>query len=117
MKKIMKDKKGETLVEVLCAILIFTLASIILYYMVTSAARVNMKAQEHFTSLEEQLAVAEHGKAEASTPRADLTLTIKNSKGTQVGGSKIVTVNIFQQKEDGLSSYFQVPAAEGGSSH
>lgn len=117
MKKIMKDKKGETLVEVLCAILIFTLASVILYSMVTSASRVNMKAKEHYASLEDQLAVAEHAKVDASTPRTDLTLTIRNSKGTQVGGAKTITVNIFQQEEDGLSSYFKVPAAEGGSSH
>ena len=41
----LKSKVGESLIETLCAILIFTMASIIMYSMVTSAGDINRTAK------------------------------------------------------------------------
>ena len=42
----LKSKAGESLVESLAAILIFTMASIVMYTMVTTASDINLKAKE-----------------------------------------------------------------------
>ncbi len=46
-KKRLREKKGETLIETLVAILIVTLALVALPYAVTAAARVNRGAEDY----------------------------------------------------------------------
>ena len=81
MKKFLCDKKGETLVEVMGAILIFTLSSIILYTMITTAVKVNTKVKEIDEVTLTQTVTAEQANAtpgtstEPGTPKGTVTLT------------------------------------------
>jgi hypothetical protein len=66
MKKL-KSKAGETLVESLAAILVFTMSSIVMYTMVSTAANINMTAkkmdeqnQKHMVAVEKGLKVDEN---------------------------------------------------------
>lgn len=100
MRKLFHDKKGETLVEVMAAILIFTLSSIILYSMVTSASRVNKQADEWDKNLETQVAIVEM----AQTVSDEGTVYLR--KGTGAEPMKSITVELFKSAEgDELYSY------------
>lgn len=126
MKKLLNNKKGETLVETLAAILIFTMASIVLYSMVTTAANINSEAREHDEMIAGQREVAEHLiQVDASHPEiSNLTVTVCNGRGADAHEipetAKTIQVQVFRETTDKecLASYFAVPdasAAEGGS--
>ena len=56
MKQILnklRSRAGESLVESLAAILIFTMASIVMYSMVTTASDINLKAKEMDEKIQE----------------------------------------------------------------
>ena len=57
--KKLKSKAGESLVESLCAILIFTMGSIIMLSMVSTAADINTTAKQEDESYNKQIAAAE----------------------------------------------------------
>ena len=117
MKKFVNDKKGETLVETLSAILIFTLASIILYTMVTSAAGVNKKAREQDVIIGNQLSVAEHADAPMGTGTVTISIPAAAEGGIPVQVAEF-NVSIYRNgDEDSLYSYFKAEPtapAEGG---
>ena len=101
MKKLLRDQRGETLVEVLAAILIFTLSSIILYSMVTSASKVNLKAREVFDSIGTQMAVAEHAETKVGTEKIKMTL----ENGTVICDTD---VDVYRAEgENTLYSYYK----------
>lgn len=101
----LRSRAGESLVESLMAILIFTLASIVMYSMVTAAADINMTAKETDRSIQEQLVIAE--KAEG-TP-ATGTVTMK------LGSETIDTSTVYIYGGNGsLYSYFAEPAPTEG---
>ncbi len=71
MLKKLKSKAGESLVESLAAILIFTLASVAMYTMVTTAADLNQTVKEmdeknlsHLNAVEMALPAYKNGAAE-----------------------------------------------------
>ena len=107
MKKILtrlKSKKGETLVESMAGILIFTFGSIIMLSMVTSAADINTAAkeadQEYFTQMV-QVELAQEdatGTVTIATPAGDDTV------GVSISGST-----------EGLYAYYKAtPSGEAG---
>lgn len=110
MKKLLtrlKSKKGETLVESMAGILIFTFGSIIMLSMITSAADINTaakKADEEFFSQMVQVELAQGG----------TTGTVTISVGSY---SDDIEVSI-SGTTDGLYAYYAgtaAPAApEGG---
>ena len=66
----LRSKAGESLIESLAAILIFTMASIVMYSMVTTAADINRTAkemdeanQQHMIAVEKGLPEAQNGSA------------------------------------------------------
>ena len=65
MKKLL-NKKGESLVESLVSILIFTLSSIMLYTMLSTATEMNRKVKEISKAYQEQMVYAEQ--AEGGVP-------------------------------------------------
>lgn len=100
MKKLICDKKGETLVEVLAAILIFTLSSIILYSMVTTASKVNMKAKEKDAEVQDQMKIAEYASAANSTA-GTVTMTLHKNDGSKIKDMKTFNVFIFKDDVEG----------------
>lgn len=64
MKKKLRSRCGEMLVESIVAVLIISLASVVLATMITSASRLNKTAKEKDTELYEAITAAEtHGES------------------------------------------------------
>lgn len=104
MKKILCNKKGETLVEVMAAILIFTLSSIILYSMITSATKVNIEAQAFDKALYDQMLVTEQGKTSGIKGTARINF-IKSGSKQEIDS---VQVDIFKtDDQDSMVSYYK----------
>ena len=99
----LKSKAGESLVETLAAILIFTMASIIMYSMVTTAGDINMTAKQMDAKNQEHMVAVEKGKPEAKNGSAVITFTMN---GTQIAQS---TVDIYGGTNDSLFTYFLQP--------
>lgn len=111
MKKLLKDKKGETLVETLAAILIFTMASIALYSMVTTAAGINREAKADDLSYQLQMDVAERAETPAASGTVTLTLYKQKPGGSteemEVGSP---AVNVYRHETpNSYFSYFKAP--------
>lgn len=108
MKKLMKKllgKKGESLVESLASILIFTLTSIALFSMLMASARINQETKTANEDFKTQMQVAETGDGEAIDGQVTFTFD-----GVTDGASIISTtknVDIYQAEgENALYSYF-----------
>lgn len=93
-----RSRAGESLVESLVAILIFTLASIVMYTMVTTAADINMSAKEADRNIQAQLVVAEQ--AETVTSTGKITISLGSASVMEVD------VNIYGGTNGTLYSYF-----------
>lgn len=99
----LKSKAGESLVEVLAAILIFTMASIVMYSMVTSAADINMTAKQMDARNQEHMIAVEKGEDSAKNGSAIITFTMD---GVQIAQS---SVDIYGGTNDSLFAYFLKP--------
>lgn len=108
--KRLKSKAGETLVESMAAILIFTFASIIMLSMVSSAADINTAAKKADQEFYDQMVVVE--KAEGSGTAVNITFSIKNSTSTLTG----TTPATMYGSADSLHAYYAgtAPVGEGG---
>lgn len=108
--KKLKSKVGESLVESLCAILIFTMASIVLFSMVTSAADINNTAKEKDKENQKHLVAVEKG--EASTRNGSAKVTFSLANGQEIAE---VDVDIYGGRGGSLYAYFvKVPEGQGG---
>ena len=112
MKKILNNRRGETLVETLFAILIFTLASIALYSMITSAAAIDGQVRERDLEIQEQLARIEAAENTDGTGAAkgSVSIYIKDS-APGIQPLDTMTVRVFGGKKDptgsiGLYAYY-----------
>ena len=100
----LKSKAGESLVESLAAILIFTMASIVMYTMVTTASDINLKAKEMDEKIQAELVAVESGLS-----------SYKNGEGmvsVSLGGEILanVKVGVYGGKKPGdLIAYFVEP--------
>ena len=74
--KKLRSTAGETLVESMASVLIFTLSSIILLSMVASASRLNRIAKEEDNALTHQLYIAEAQSAGAGTTTSEDDITV-----------------------------------------
>ena len=106
MKKVIKklrSKSGETLIESIAAILIFTLASILFFSMVNAAANINITTKEADRAYYTQQVLAEAGTGAASG-------TQKKSGPVDYGEGTLYSHPITVVSEDGtlntLYSYY-----------
>lgn len=107
MKQIMKklrSKRGESLVEVLCAVLIFTLSSVAMYSMVMAANNINANAKEADRAHQESMVIVE--KAEGA-PSAQGTITMTVAGTSDTTAKVRIDVDIYESGE--LYSYFKAP--------
>ena len=88
MRKL-RAKAGESLVESLAAILIFTMASIILFSMVTTAADINTKAKEQDALNQQYLIGVEKG--ENKTGAGFVSITMVDAAGNT---KSVASVNV-----------------------
>lgn len=97
--KFLRLKKGETLVETLAAILIFTLGSIFMLSMISSSVKIDTRANHADELRQNQLAVSQ------SAQDSSFTGTVKIIQGDKELAS--TDVEIFGgEKEDGVRSFY-----------
>lgn len=77
----LRSRAGESLVESLAALLIFTMASITMYSMVTTAVDINMTAKEADRANQEQMLVAEQGEGTGAGGTVTVTINYKDGEG------------------------------------
>lgn len=100
---IIREKRGETLLESLVSILIFTFASVLLLTMLAAGARINRTAREADRAYDLQMLTAEMAEG-PGTVRGTVLLTVN-------GTAESVPVDIYGEQAE-LYSYF--PAEENG---
>lgn len=106
--KKLRSRAGESLVESLAAILIFTMASIGMFSMVTAAADINQTAKEADRTSQEQMLIAEQG--EGSSTSGTVTMTLVS--GDDTINVIVADVDIYGT-EGGLFAYYH-SIAQGG---
>ena len=106
--KKLRSRAGESLVESLAAILVVTMASIVMYSMVTAAADINTKAKNNDLAIQQQMDVAE--RADVASGSGTIYMYIEVGDDTELVAE--VDVDIFGASGD-LYSYF-VKEAVGG---
>ena len=74
MKRKLKSRRGETLVESLCAVLIASLSAALLAGMVTAASNMNISARENDAKLYSSISDAETFAGDART--GEITVTV-----------------------------------------
>lgn len=104
----LKQKSGETLVEVLCAILIFTLSSVGMYSMVMTANNINAEAKKKDQEIQQQMIACEKGDGYGTPGTVSMTITDGRGNATTVS----VAVEIYGNIDGELYSYFK--AGTGG---
>lgn len=108
MKKLikkLKSRRGESLVEVLCAILIFTLSSVGMYSMVMAANSINATAKEADRAYQQQMEIVE--KADTAGTDGEVVMTITKSGTNTVVAQMHVDVKLYQTED--LYSYYRAP--------
>ena len=102
MKKLLKKLRsnaGETLVELMAAILVFTFASILLFSMITAATNINRAAKESDAAISSELKVAEQ--KVAANKESGVNVSVKIS-GTVVDTE---AVDLYRKDASSLYSY------------
>ena len=96
----LKNKAGESLIESLAAILIFTMASLVMYTMVTTAADLNRTAKEMDETNQQHMIAVEKGLPEAQNGSAIITFSLGSTEIAQT------QVDIYGGQDDSLYTYF-----------
>lgn len=97
MKKL-KNRKGETLMETLVAILVFTLSSVLLYSMASTATDINRTARQDDKQFQEQVVAVEQAKGSKTTGTVSITI-----------GSGSTNVNVDVYRSGDLYAYYVTP--------
>ncbi len=110
----LKNRRGETLIESLVAILAFTLSSIVMYSMITASAEINYSARKADEDFQAKLVYVEKaaGGEGGTTRNANVNVTLiqsPNGSGSCPMGS--VKVKIFVSDE--LIAYYPIPKGGG----
>jgi hypothetical protein len=96
----LKSKAGESLIESLAAILIFTMASIVMYTMVTTAGNLNRTAKEMDSANQQHMIAVEKGLPDAKNGSAVITFSLGSTEIAQT------QVDIYGGEDDSLFTYF-----------
>lgn len=103
MKKT-RFNRGETLIESLAAILVFTLSSIALFTMLSTANKLNGKAKDTDALYRDEIAKVE--RADTGHTDGTVKVTLKSEKGDLVIDTVQVDVYSGSSRKDALHSYF-----------
>lgn len=112
--KKLKSKAGESLVESMAAILVFTLASIIMMTMVSAAADINTTAKDHDRDFQAQMVVVERGDVNQDTHSSgNVTFHFGDGSVTET-----IKVDVFKADGGELYAYYEetptTPVESGG---
>ena len=112
----LRSKAGESLIESMAAILIFTMGSIIMLSMVSTAADINTKAKAADKSYNEQVRVAEMTDMSKSTyvQKGTITISVNGVSGDAVGVD--VFSNLDAKDDNPLYTFYKSNEVMGGAS-
>lgn len=99
-----RSRRGESLIETLAAILILTMASIVLYSMITTSADINMKADAMAKTNQTNLVAVE----QADGAHTQSTVTFR------INGVTLCDQEVWVYgSTDKLYAYYPAPEGEG----
>lgn len=101
----LRSTTGESLLESLVAILVFTLSSIVLYTMVTASAEINTVAKEADQESQVQMIIAEQGEVSGQDGSVSMTLT-QTATDTVNLSMGTVDVIVYGGEGDALYAYY-----------
>lgn len=107
----LKSKVGESLIESLAAILIFTMASIVMYSMVTTAGDINREVKEMDAKNQAHMLAVEKGLPTSKNGTAKVTFTIGSGASAVTIADE--SVDIYGGENGSLFTYF-VQTETGG---
>ena len=110
MLRRLRGKCGESLVESMCAILIFTLSSIALLSMIAAASSINRTVEATDNATKEQMAIAEQQSTEKITGKK---VVLKLDDGAEIAS---VDVDLYRSGDDENSLYSYAKAHGEGES-
>lgn len=117
----LKSTRGESLIETMAAILIFTFASILFLSLVTSAANINISVNEADEAFQAQQAAVEATPGAAAPTAAAVLFVDKNgNNNADEGDTVLATANmalVTTGDEDSLYTYYlpvSTPTEGGG---
>lgn len=103
MLRKLKSKSGESLIESLAAILIFTMASIVMYSMVTTSADLNRITKEMDETNQQHMIAVEKGLEEYKNGSGTVTFSLGTTEIAEV------PVDIYGGEDGSLYTYFMNP--------
>ena len=109
--KKLRSQKGESLIESLVSILIFTCASIALYSMVTSAADINRIARDADETSQAQMLIAEQGEGESKT--GTVTISLGDGESFDIAVDIYGGVDSEGNVNDSLYAYYAQEEGDG----
>ena len=95
----LKNKAGESLIETLCAILVFTMASVVMFTMVNTAANINKQVKEMDAKNQAHMIAVEKGLPSNKIGSGDIVFTIGGQK-------KSIDVDIYGGTNNDLYAYY-----------
>lgn len=101
----LRSQTGETLVESMASILIFTMASIILLSMIATASKINVTAKKVDAAVRTELYAAEAQEGDGETGSITVSYTVTGVGGTRTESAPPIPVSIYSSGENTLYSY------------
>ena len=98
----LRNRKGESLIEMLVAILIFTLASVVLYSMITTATDMNAQARQKDDSNQEQMVALEMRSGTPKNGTVSIKVTSVNGTVKTMGPVRV----LLYGEANGLYAYY-----------
>ena len=109
LKKKMNNRRGETLLEALVAILAFTISSLTMYSMVTAAADINQKAENQTEEFRNNQLLVEQAQGAGTQTSLKMELT-SSPAGTDTKQMGKVDVSVY--KSGDLTAYYVIPKGD-----
>jgi len=106
----LKSKNGETLVETMAAILIFTFGSIIMLSMISSAANINSTVKEADENYFKDMQVVEMA---SGTPQT-VSITFSIAERPDANYNEVVYADMYSREAGGLYAYYWNSAPQPG---
>lgn len=102
MKKL-KNRRGETLVETLVAVLVFTLSSVLMYSMAAAANNINQTARAADEVFQQQIVDVEQAAGTQSS--GSVSVSLVKSPGSNTS-KNMGSVNVDVYKSGDLCAYY-----------
>lgn len=112
MIKKLRQKKGETLIETLCSLLIVVLSVLLLSTAVLTASRINMQMRQADENYQSELKQAEGMADDTKKEMVDIRVTFGTVDGATLHESTVAEVLLYGGEESMFLSYDYMPEVD-----